>query len=173
MRAGTLFVLFTLCLMILSCGASRTGLERQTGPDRRPGSRYIEDFDPLTLRDDDIVVPSPLNTDENPDESESIPYRTPTDADRASAETVSGFRIQLLATRDEAQANEVKRSAIFTFEQRVYLVFEPPYFRLRIGDCRTRKEAEELRDLAAEKGFRDAWIVPSRVFVQPEPEGMD
>ena len=173
MRFFKLLLVFTGLMLTFSCAASRMGTESPVGQGQRSGSRYVEDFDPLTLRDDDIEVPSPQGVVETQNEPENAPLRTPTDEDRMSGETAPGFRVQLLATRDEAQANEVKKSAIFTFEERVYLIFEAPYFRLRIGDCRTRNEAEELRDYAVDKGFRDAWIVPSRVFVQSSQEMMN
>jgi hypothetical protein len=159
--------------LIFSCTASRVGNQRPVAQGQRSGSRYVEDFDPLTLRDDDIEVPPPADAVEAQDEPEESPLITPTDEDRMSGETVQGFRVQLLATRDEIQANEVKKSAIFSFEEGVYLVFEAPYFRLRIGDCRTRNEAEVLRDEAVEKGFDDAWIVPAKVFVKSSRDMMN
>ena len=33
-------------------------------------------------------------------------------------------------------------------------------------DCKTRKEAEELREKAVRNGFRDAWVVPSKIVVK-------
>jgi len=71
--------------------------------------------------------------------------------------------VQLLATSDEEMAREEKKRAVFKFEDKVYLIFDAPMYKIRVGDCLTRKEAEELKKQAVSQGFTDAWIVPSQV----------
>ncbi len=137
----------------------------------KPGEEYIEDFDPLTLNDDDIVIA--------PEEKDAVTepgYIRDTDlpaVDVEKAESmVQGYRVQILATKDEQKAREEKRKAILNLSDKVYLIFESPYYRLRVGDCRTRKEAEELRDQIVRTGnknesfmeWREAWIVRSNIY---------
>jgi len=125
---------------------------------------FVEDFDPLTLRDDDIVVPPPSVSREAIAESEGEAEAPGTESTESEGEMIQGYRVQLSATSDESQARELQRNAIFKFSADVYLTFEGSLYKVRVGDCRTREEAEELRDSAIRGGFRDAWIVPARVF---------
>lgn len=167
----------TLCaaffiLFMLSCSTSQFAWKTESeseGEEKKQGALW-EDFDPLSLNDDDIVVPSAereyqTGLEERP-EQEGIP----SEEEGSGGEMVQGYRIQLLATGDEAQAREEKRKAIFNFEESVYLDFESSLYKLRVGDCLTKREAEDLREKAIQRGFRDAWIVRSRVYRQRDGE---
>jgi hypothetical protein len=167
MRIHNILWLMVGIVFLLSCSASQFGwkAEDDMRDQRATKSGFIEDFDPLSLDDDDIVVtpdqkPTPEAEDEKPQPAIQKPIQ-----EKSTPEIVQGFRVQLLATGDESQAREAQKSAIFRFEEGVYLAFEPPLYKLRIGDCRTRKEAEELRQKAIRNGFDDAWIVPSKIQI--------
>ncbi|MFH1942849.1 MAG: SPOR domain-containing protein [bacterium] len=170
LRAGMLFI---VCgIFLFSCSTSKFGWksESESGEKKEVKREQLEDFDPLSLDDDDIVVPAAKKKVET-DRLELVePVKVQSKPEETGSETVQGFRVQLLATKDEIAAQEANRKAIFAFEQGVYLTFEAPLYRLRIGNCRTRKEAEELRDEAIRRSFRDAWIVPSKVLRQKENE---
>ena len=117
--------------------------------------------------DDDIVVPPPEEKVETDAIQDTVPADVPVEAGEAVEETAQGFRVQLLATGDESQAREAQRDAVFKFPQSdVYLTLEGSLYKLRIGDCQTRRDAEELRGVAVRRGFRDAWIVPSKIVVK-------
>ncbi|MCD4769376.1 MAG: hypothetical protein K8R35_04335 [Bacteroidales bacterium] len=75
-----------------------------------------------------------------------------------------GFRIQIFngsgrTARDKA--NEAKANFILEFHRiESYLSFEPPnYFKVRVGDYRTRRDAFN-NFLAIKKEFPNAYIVP-------------
>lgn len=153
---------------MLSCSASQFGwkAEDEIRNQRAEKSGFIEDFDPLSLNDDDIVITPVEKPLPSAEEEKPAPImQTPT-PDKSTPEIMQGYRVQLLATGDEPQAREAQKSAIFRFEEGVYLVFEAPLYKLRIGDCQTRREAEELRQKAVRNGFHDAWIVPSKIQIK-------
>ena len=159
--------LVTITIVILTaCSTSQFGWKAEG--DSASKSKYIEDFDPLSLEDDDIVIGPTGRASSSDDEDVSLLSPSDSRAGESEPEMIPGFRVQLLATGDELQAREAKRDAIFKFQVGVYLVFEAPMYKLRIGDCRTRKEAEALRGQAVRSGFRDAWIVPSKIMAKQE-----
>lgn len=80
-----------------------------------------------------------------------------------SSRMVEGFRIQLLATRDESEARRARDDARSSFPENSYLLFDNPYYKLRLGDCLTRTAADSLQQRAVSKGFSGAWIVRSQV----------
>jgi hypothetical protein len=164
-----------LLFLIASCSTSQFGWKSESGSEEKSskGKGYVEDFDPLTLEEEDIVV-NPQEKTPIEESGEDVVKPTPSE-DLAIHEggMIQGFRVQLLATTDENQARDAKKKAIFKFQTGVYLVFEAPHYKLRIGDCAARKEAEDLKKEAFRNGFPDAWIVPSKVYqLKEEPSNL-
>jgi hypothetical protein len=56
--------------------------------------------------------------------------------------------------------------AIFPGE--VYLQYDAPYYKVRVGNCLTRREGDLLQERAVRRGYRDAWVV--RSLVSPRQE---
>jgi hypothetical protein len=79
---------------------------------------------------------------------------------------IAGFRVQLASTRNEEEARAIKRGALLDFEDNVYLTFDNPYYKVRLGDFISRYEANDLQELAIEKGYMEAWVVRTFVSMQ-------
>jgi len=159
------FFIFML-LLLLSCSLSQFGWKEEGEQQKRPGKKetLVEDFDPLTLNDDDLVI-TPIEPDivkEAPVVPESIDEVD--EVQENVKETIMGYRVQVLLTGSEEQAGEATKKARMRFQENVYRVFETPYWKIRVGDCTTRKEAELLKEVAEKNGYPDAWIVPSEVI---------
>lgn len=162
-------VLVFLGALFVSCGVSRFG--GKEAPLQRPDGRsYNEEFDPVPLDPEIIVLP---RHEEEVKETARDPVTVPQTPEAEGLEMTQGFRVQLLSGKDAEAAMEAKRRAIFMFEESVYLDFESPYYKLRVGDCLNREEAELLRRKAQRNGFSNPWIVPSRVFRKKDqhPDG--
>ncbi|MDE6317891.1 MAG: SPOR domain-containing protein, partial [Muribaculaceae bacterium] len=60
-----------------------------------------------------------------------------------------GYRVQIYSdnnartAKNEARTKERAISGAFP-ELATYVIYDSPYWRLRVGDCRSRAEAEEL-----------------------------
>lgn len=118
-----------------------------------------EDFDPLILNDDDVwILPSAKSGSSSKENRIAVPK-----SKISKEEVVQGYRIQLVATKEEEQAREIKKNAMLKLSHPVYLIFEPPLYKVRVGDCATREEAKEILNEAKQNGFPDAWIVPSMI----------
>jgi hypothetical protein len=152
-------------LVVFSCSMSRFGWKSAPEPSGKEAetSPYAEDFDPNSLNDDDINPALDNAILQSAKQSRQEPVSTA--AERTQVETIiNGYRIQLLATKDEDRANEMKKQAILKFDEKVHLIFETPYYKIRIGDCATDKEARELREKAIQKGFTDVMVVRTKVI---------
>jgi hypothetical protein len=84
---------------------------------------------------------------------------------------MQGFRVQIFLGNDRRVAEETKRAFLAKFpETAAYLSWLAPNFRLRVGDLRTRLEAErllhELRPL-----YPGSYIVPDEIEMPPLPVG--
>lgn len=62
---------------------------------------------------------------------------------------MGGYRVQIYSdnnartAKNEARAKERAISGVFP-DLATYVIYDSPYWRLRVGDCRTRTEADEL-----------------------------
>ena len=86
----------------------------------------------------------------------------------------AGFRVQILSTRDVAEADSVRDnfvawadSVIAGYEPEAYVLFRSPNFRVRTGDFQDRDRALEFSRLVRSK-YPDAWVVHDRI----EPESV-
>jgi cell division septation protein DedD len=89
----------------------------------------------------------------------------------APPETLQGFRIQLLATNNFDEANTTRNMLTAGFPDLwMYLVFEAPTYKIRVGDFVNRAEAKSLLDQFQSQGFKKAWIVPDRIIRNQPPK---
>lgn len=65
---------------------------------------------------------------------------------KASGGLVKGYRIQVLSTSSRDEAFKIKSELLSKFpEQKSYVLFQSPYFKVRIGNFLKREDAEALR----------------------------
>jgi len=76
---------------------------------------------------------------------------------------VYGYRIQIFASSTQEGAEKAARRARELFSEPVYVEYVAPLFKVRVGDCTSRGEAEALKKKADSLGYGDAWIVESPV----------
>lgn len=82
-----------------------------------------------------------------------------------------GFRVQVITTNKRNEANDAKAKAMQLFpEYRSYIDYQAPYFKVRIGDFRSREEATELRDRLMTQFTGGVFVVPATINVSPEFE---
>ena len=78
---------------------------------------------------------------------------------------IEGFRVQLLATRDRFVAENLQSDLEQIYDKKIYIIFEAPNYKVRIGDFIDRKSAEDEREYFSKKGYPSAWII--RTKIQP------
>ena len=90
----------------------------------------------------------------------------PAESTQSVEKLVSGYRVQLLATRSSEKADELKAKLIRKTAMPVYISFEPPNYKVRVGNYQTRKEADVAQQTLRALGYRTAWVVQSRVLIR-------
>ncbi len=140
-----------------------------------PAGQFDESFDPLTLEDDDITIRKQNNLmQKQADYLKNISTATSRQNipdSLKSYKEVDGFRIQVFAGRDIQAATMAETKAKEDFEKKglkVYLIFEAPFYKVRVGDFTDRNEAENARDLAKRLGYKSAFVARSKVKVVTE-----
>lgn len=133
---------------------------RQQLPDKRPLSYYEATLRPSDF-DKEIEEVQRIHIEERRQEELIIPR----DSMALLEETILGFRIQILSTSsvDEAEVSKVAAQQLFLSDT-VYVVYDPPVYKVRVGDFDTRLAANGRLPDVQERGFKDAWVVPDNVL---------
>ena len=111
--------------------------------------------------DREIDLPSPTRSEE---QKPQAPIEIPKDSMSVQEEVVQGYRIQIFSSSNMDEVAEMK---ILAMEKcagdSIYIVFDAPVYKVRIGDFVNRYEANLRLPEFIEKGFRDPWVVPDRI----------
>lgn len=93
---------------------------------------------------------------------------------RNSRRKMPGFRIQIINTTDRNTAMDAKSRVYQLYpELKAYLLYQSPYYRLKVGNFKTRQEAEEYLRSLSRDFHNTAFIVRDIIDVKPETEIMD
>src|ERR1044072_770259 len=82
-----------------------------------------------------------------------------------------GFRVQVITTNKRNEAYDAKARVMQSYpEYRSYIDLQAPYFKVRIGDFKSREEATELRDRLSNMFTGGVFVVPAIINVSPDKE---
>ena len=84
-----------------------------------------------------------------------------------SVQSVSeGYRVQVLATRYFERADSLAVIMKNTVNDSVYVDFEAPNYKVRVGDFIDRDSAESLQQDLVQMGYNSAWVLRTRINSQ-------
>jgi hypothetical protein len=80
-----------------------------------------------------------------------------------------GYRIQVINTQNRDEANSVKAEMLRRFpDQKAYMMYQSPNFRVRIGNFLTQRDATTLRKMISDLyPNRGIYVVPDMVEYRP------
>lgn len=166
--------ILTLLVLAASCGPGTT--PRHVPEEQESGAVA---FNPLETPADREIVPElyPLSPDQK---NQSLTSHKDT-AEKGSKKTdTSGvpmevYRVQLFMSRLIGEAGREKAVAEEIFALPVYLDYEVPYYKVRIGDFGTREEAESILPAVQGMGYNEAWVarVTPRIREMPAENSID
>ena len=88
-------------------------------------------------------------------ETAPSPYRTP---------TRTGYRVQVFSASNRGAAEKAAKTAQTTLEREdVYVTFEPPYFKVHVGDFATKEEADKFVQAARKRGYDTPFPVQTEI----------
>ncbi|MBN1465339.1 SPOR domain-containing protein [candidate division KSB1 bacterium] len=125
--------------------------------------RWNEEFDPMTLGDYKLDIDVTNKADKVVDIDQLL--RSGEESkDTDTRSQIQGFRVQLISTRNEEEARAVMRNAIISFDEPAYREYDNPYYKIRVGDFKSRYEASKVQEKAVEMGFHEAWVVRAMIW---------
>jgi len=159
-------LLFGAALAIIIHGCAPREVIKETPEDRFADAlhEYEREFDPSQYN-----APFQLREEENErSDVERGHLLLPDPEETATTEFMQGFRIQLYSSSDMETVQEVMHVADSLFTDHwTYVVYEAPFYKVRLGDFHTRLMANRALSQVIAVGFRDAWIVPDRIIKDP------
>lgn len=87
---------------------------------------------------------------------------------------VSGYRIQVINTQSRDEANNVKAEMLRRFpDQKAYLLYKAPYFKVRMGNFLSKNDAEPFRRMISDLyPSRGIYLVSDTVEYKPTEEDL-
>ena len=167
-----LLINFTVVVLILvGCSAS-TGSRYETKEESKAtttteeNKEITEDFD-ITPYETEIEIGVPPLTAEKLPSDVWYGYETLIpDSAKKIIGTTDGYRVQVISTDDIDEANLV-RSEIYELATRkeVYINFEPPFYKVKVGDFTSKAEAENLKFKLNQLGYSEAKVVQETINI--------
>jgi hypothetical protein len=78
--------------------------------------------------------------------------------------TTNGFRVQVVATDDLDEATRIQEELkSIKGANEIYSVFEPPFYKVLIGDFKSSDEANSLKFKLSQLGYSDSKVIKSTI----------
>lgn len=181
---GVLVALFAVWC-VAGCAPSKTKAPESATKNQPYDFQQEGDVPPL----DESAVETEADVEEIPVEEDEIVAEdvpVPVDSTKAKAgggpDSVMGrdgsvslpvLRVQIMATTSEQSARDVQKRVENMLNLPAYVSLEDGMYKVRVGDCTTRLEAEKVRNRCREQGYTDAWIVHDVIKSAPPSGGGD
>ena len=81
----------------------------------------------------------------------------------ARVSTREGFRLQIYESSAAEQANKIFKKYEKALSDSLYIIFEVPLYKIHYGNFITKSEAEVAKKSLKSKGYKNIWIVKSRI----------
>ena len=154
-------------LLLIAAPVSRAAAapDSLAGPRKEKLSTFEKSFKPSEF-DTDIDL---IHKKENqPRPIADVPVES---FSTAEPDTVPGFRIQVFASNNYEDAAAVRNSLNLELPVLwVYMVYDAPAYKVRVGDYTNRADANLAVDGFIDRGYKGAWVVPDRVLSSPPPK---
>jgi hypothetical protein len=92
---------------------------------------------------------------------------------RNSRRSAAGFRILVISSNNRNKVIEAKTKMYREFpELKIYMMYQSPFYRLKVGNFRERSEAEEYLSQIQRFYPTGVYVVTDTIEVRPEQQGI-
>ncbi len=163
--------LILLAVLVVAVAATVFAAPRKAQPARTHTERG---YDPLELPADTRIVPK-LSSGSKASSADYAGTQTGNthldSATAAAVDSASGriYRIQIFTSNLFGEARRAATVAEEIFDQSVYLDYDIPYFKIRVGDFARRRDAEDYQRKVTTAGYPTALVVAVNPLVRQAP----
>ena len=119
----------------------------------------------------DFIKPSDFN--DNPPNFPKVVLPSFTTEEIAETDTldstnylVKGYRVQIIISQNVNELEVIQDKLMKSVDKKIYIIFELPNYKLRVGNFLNRKEAESFQKKIVRLGYRTAWVVPTMIEME-------
>tara|TARA_B100000427_G_scaffold102933_1_gene85081 strand:- start:356 stop:769 length:414 start_codon:yes stop_codon:yes gene_type:complete len=119
----------------------------------------------------DFIKPSDFN--DNPPNFPKVVLPSFTTEEIAENDTldstsylVKGYRVQIVISQNVNELEVIQDKLMKSVDKKIYIIFELPNYKLRVGNFLNRKEAESFQKKIVRLGYRTAWVVPTMIEME-------
>lgn len=173
--ASFFLLLFSL---IVSCGTSTSSRytktddqnkDKNSSSEEKNDSKFSlkEDFD-ITPYKTEIVIPEKKTYHGKNDKNIWFDYGTPQTETKPKSlvGTQEGYRVLVLTTDNLEEANQIKADVYFSKNaDEVYVDFEPPFYKVKVGDFESQKIADDLKFKLNQLGYKEAKVIKDKINI--------
>jgi septal ring-binding cell division protein DamX len=171
-RISMIISSFLLSILLFSCSTSigsryvtETSNPNTSGEKKTKKIEYPEDFD-MTKYHSQFDITENTNTNGNLKVWYNYTATPDTSTNKTILKTSQGYRVQVLSTDNLDDANKLKSELYLkTIGKNVYIVFEPPFYKVEVGDFVNLKEANNLDFKLKQIGYSDSRVVRETVNI--------
>lgn len=152
-------------ILLAGCGGGRGVLQDEQNGDgtkRKAPLAYFES----TLRPSEFDEEVDAVQKAHAQSGNVTPVDLPTDSTVVETVETQGFRVQIFASASIDEATASQRIALSQISDSVYVVYDPPVYKVRIGDYATRLEANQRLTRLVNMGYDDAWVVADKIYLR-------
>lgn len=170
-------IIFTLSipamLNLIGCSASTSDRFKTISKDSKEESTpkeitFSEDFDFFKYRPP-FRLPEPKIVSNKGNKDvwyEFNPDTNNLNSEKTISGTTSGFRVQVLSTDDLDEANQMRSKIYFATDQKdVYVIFDPPFYKVQLGDFINSADADNLSFKLNQLGYSEARTVNETINI--------
>lgn len=174
-RKSFLAFLIVLTFIIIACSAS-TGSRYANEKDEttKPSDKIDaldnkgslnEDFDITPYKTKILLPEKPV---ENFERNEEIWFTYEKGSGEVKKKSIvstgDGYRVLILTTDNIDEANQIKSEIYFSNKiEEVYVDFEPPFYKVKIGDFESERNANDLRFKLNQQGYHEAKVIKDKI----------
>ncbi|MFC2076088.1 SPOR domain-containing protein [candidate division KSB1 bacterium] len=171
-------ILGVYCLLTAACAGRGSGGSSPPEDDwtfKVEGSLNQDEMAAESVPAESTGTPAETVTDPETTIFETIPVEIDRPDTITTAEpepikaTIPGFRVQVFSSGAADRAELVADEARYLLKEKTYIKTADNLFRVQVGDCLTRQEAEELRGECRLAGYKDSFIVTAQIEVTRSP----
>ena len=89
-----------------------------------------------------------------------------TDTIDSTSYLVKGYRVQIVISQNVNELEVIQDKLMQSVDKKIYIIFELPNYKLRVGNFLNRKEAESFQKKIVRLGYKTAWVVPTMIEME-------
>lgn len=171
-------VFFLFIILFAGCGATSTGSRYEDKKEEKADDKketeskdFVEDFDLTPYKTEfdleEIKIDKPAGKELEIWYDYELENEEETSDTSEAADTAPGFRVQVISTDNLEEAENIRSEIYFrTSQKNVYITFDPPFYKVKVGDFTSRSEAENLSFQLSQMGYNEVRVVNDSIIIK-------